>query len=210
MSKQSAFCIIILMLLIFRCTPSIADINPDQLSKAKLEVRLNYLVGLQSFSNRHPLTQKRLMKLVLSLTGEFPKQFTHLGSPPEGCDEYITHTMASRFTQSLVGQSLSVWTYENNGPSKKLVGDKLCWSYNSSNSMYEAPKIHLIKMRDLPGHSQSAQFRITYKDGNVSDNPPAKEIATGIATLKRVGSNWLITSWQVTRNRQWNTDIAGE
>lgn len=204
MTKR-VFLISVLALLCSLCVPSIAVAASKTPSQADVTERLDYLVGLRSFSERQPLTQDRLMKLVIDLArwGSFPQKYQGVGPKLEGCDAYITHSMASLFTRSLLGERLSVWKSPQHEGKPKMVGDKLGWWYNSSNSMYDTPHVHVIREVRTSGNGIAVSFVIMYNEGNTSDNLPSKKVGAGTAILKEVSHNLVVTSWQVRRNTQW-------
>jgi len=168
--------------------------------------RLNYLVALRNFSPAHPLTQDRLMKLVIDLCfwGDFPKQYKQNRGAPDGCEEAISHAALSRFTRQLVGEELVAWHYTDQGSHIKLVGDKIGWWYNTANTMYERPNVHVIGERSLSRQEVVSHFTITHRRGNTSNLPPIMEVGKGTAILKYLDGNWVVTSWQVSRNSHWS------
>ena len=168
--------------------------------------RLNYLVALHSFSPAHPLTQDRLMKLVIDLGrwGDFPMNYWEKTGGPPNCDASITRSSVRRFIQSLTGQALNEWGVKSDTQMPKIAGDELGWWYNTHNTMYRRPLVYIISEKLMPGQSVQVMFRIMHQQGNSINDQPVIEVGHGSATLKNEGPDWIVTSWQVSRNSHWD------
>lgn len=83
----------------------------NRLGKAQIEQRLDYLVGAKSFSPQAPLSQQRLMELVVDLAGwgKLPAQYrTSNDRPISGWDAYITRRQMRAFTKDYLGRDLTL------------------------------------------------------------------------------------------------------
>ena len=171
--------------------------------------RLGYIVALRSFSPAHPLTQDRLMKLVIDLGrwGDFPQSYLSAGVKPPNCDACISRNSVRRFIQGLTGQDLQKWGNEIREEKPRFAGNQMGWWYNSGNTMYQRPIVHVISERLMPDQTLRVTFHLTHQQGNEADPAPynaAIEVGHGSATLKRERRDWIVTSWQVDRNSHWN------
>jgi hypothetical protein len=212
MFKNTHVSVVALMLLL--CFTASSSRAASRLSKAEVEQRLDYLVASRSFSRSQPLSQTRLMELVLDLSrsGKFPQRYKGgTGSGVKGCDDYITRSNVRRFTRELLGQDLRMWNLlgekfmpimEGEKFMPIMEGEKLGWWFNTGNTMYERPKV-ILTSRKSTSRLINAQFRIFHRQGNTSNNTPATLVATGSARLQRIGRDWVVTSWQVNRNKNW-------
>lgn len=187
--------------------PPVQCASRNHPSKTQIEQRLDYVVGLRSFSPARPLSQNRLMNLVLDLAdwGDFPERYqpARPARLMKGCDSYITRPMARRFISDLVGQDLRVWRPEKDNFKPRMEGDKLGWWFNTGNSMYERPHVHLIGQPSIKGKRVSCRFQLFHRMGNLVDSPPNKIVGSGTAALDRVGDDWVVRSWQVRRQSEW-------
>ena len=171
--------------------------------------RLNYLVALRSFSPAHPLNQDRLMKLVIDLGkwGDFPQSYLSAGVKPPNCDACISRNSVRRFIQGLTGQDLEKWGNEIREEKPRFAGEQMGWWYNTSNTMYQRPIVHVISETLMPDQTLRVTFHLTHQQGNVGDaasSHSAIEVGHGSATLKGKNRDWIVTSWQVDRNSYWN------
>lgn len=138
--------------------------------------------------------------------GDFPKNLVQTkpyDAPPGKFDNYITRSMARRFVQILLGEDLRLWHPLGNDGNPTIIGDDLGWWYNSGNSMSEAPFVRITRLNGVNGQGLLASFRVFHRWGNLSESPPLLQIGAGSATLRRSGSDWMITSWRVNRNSHW-------
>lgn len=93
----------------------------------------------------------------------------------------------------------------------KMIGDKLGWWYNNSNTAYQCPQVRITSEKLLAGQNIRVFFRLTFKPGNSVDpmnSQPVIEVGHGSATLKSEGPDWVVTSWQISRNNHWHYDGA--
>lgn len=171
--------------------------------------RLGYLVALRSFSPAHPLTQDRLMKLVIDLGrwGDFPQRLRSAAVGLPNCDACISRNSVHQFIHGLTGQDLRKWGDESSKGKPTFSGTEMGWWYNSGNTMYERPTVHV--MSESLGKNQTIRvtFRLTHQQGNADEGAashPAIEVGHGSATLKRGDNDWIVMSWQVDRNSHWN------
>ena len=178
-------------------------------SRAFVAQRLDYVVYVPNFSPSHPLSQTELMKLILyhGGLGDFPKnliQTKPYDAPPGKFDNYITRSTARRFVRILLGKDLKLWHALENSENPTIIGDDLGWWYNSGNSMSEAPFVRVTRLNSINGQSVLASFHVFHRLGNLSESPPLLQIGVGSATLRRNGSDWIITSWHVDKNSHWH------
>ena len=191
----------------FGATPDL--VPPKGLpSKAFVAQRLYYIVYVPNFSPSHPLTQDDLMKLILHHAdcGDYPKnliQTKPYNAPPGKFDNYITRSTARRFVQILLGRDLSLWLPLENNDNPTIIGDDLGWWYNTSNSMSEAPFVRITSLTKVNGQSVLVSFHVFHRWGNLSNSPPLLQIGVGSATMRRHGSDWIVSSWRVDKNHHW-------
>ena len=179
--------------------------------KTLLADRLDYLVGLRDFSPVRPLTQDRLMKLVIDLGrwGDFPKSYRGSNGGPPNCDAFVTRSSARRFVRGLIGKDLTEWSVLGETYMPKIVGNNLGWWYNNSNTMYQRPQVHITSEKPIAAQNVQVTFRLTHKQGESMDNLPVISVGSGMAIMRQTGSNWVVTSWHVTRNTHWHYE-SGE
>ena len=178
-------------------------------SRAFVAQRLNYVVYVPNFSSSRPLPQDELMKLIWyhGGRGDFPKNYMQtkaFDAPPGKFDNYITRSTARRFVRVLLGKDLKLWYPINDDVIPRMIGDDLGWWYNTSNSMSEAPFVRVTSLNSVNGQSVLAAFRVFHRWGKLENSPPLLQIGAGSATLRRNGSDWMITSWRVDRNSHWH------
>jgi hypothetical protein len=186
-----------------KSSPSInTDSAPIKLSDDQLQKRLDYLVSAPNFSEAAPLTQNQMMDIVLTLgdRGDFPdyclsSTSADLGVPPTHCDGYATRAQIQHFIHDLLGQDLQIWEKLNDNSRPIIQGDKLGWWLNTGNSMHDVPHVHILSRREQASGVMHAYFKIMYRDGNLSNNPPWKAIGKGVATLMFRDGSWVVTDW---------------
>ena len=209
---------LVLVVLLYSLLP-MKVATASSLNKSQVERRLDYLVGVTSFSNQKPLSQERLMELLntVGFWGGFPDRYksgiTNSSSVRQmmpGCDDYITRPMARRFLHDLLDKDLRIWETPEHGIKAIIQDNKLGWYYNNATTMREPPMIHVTSIRNF-GKRINCEFRITHKIGSLNNpdfTPPDTFVGTGTAVLEQRGSDWVVTSWQVNRNRSWTYNLV--
>ena len=177
-----------------------ADAVPTKPSDDQLQKRLDYIVSAPNFSKTNPLTQTQMMDIILTLgdRGDFPDYCLsgNLGIPPPHCDGYTTRSQIQHFIHDLLGQDLQIWEKLNNDDSRPVIqGDKLGWWLNTGNSMHDVPHVQILSRKEQAAGVIHVYFKIMYRDGNLSENPPWKNIGRGAARLKFRDGSWVVSDW---------------